>query len=90
MKGWILILLGIWPTVVLGVTGRSVYPNSGPTNARRFEHTGISPSIAPIEPKRAQREEETETLNRPETEDEFIKGPYDQDGNYRYIPEVRE
>lgn len=86
MKRLFIIFLGLLPSIALGVPEASVYPNSGTTDARRDENTEISPATAP--PKESpvpQKEEEVV-----EKKDDFIKGPYDKDGNYRYIPEVRE
>lgn len=96
MNGLFLMIFGLLPAIAHAVPGRDVYPNSGPTDARVDENTDISPATMPSETDspeahEPQREEEDAKTERPiKKDDDFLKGPYDKNGNYRYIPEVRE
>jgi hypothetical protein len=86
MKGLVFNIFVVFPLVVQAVPGKDVYPNSGPTDARVDENTDITPATAP-----AQEQEADEKNERPiKKDDDFVKGPYDKDGFYRYVPEVRE
>lgn len=92
MKIFFIVFLGLLPAMASAVPERSVYPNSGPTDARKDENTDIRTSSQPAQEEQ-EEPEETEGIknSRPQkAKDDFLKGPYDQDGNYRYVPEVRE
>lgn len=60
-----------------------VYPNSGPTDAKVDEITDIdqfSGYKSGIDKEQKQEEKP----------DPFELGPYDSEGNYQYVPKVRE
>jgi len=91
MKGLFLVLFWFVSVVSQAVPERSVYPNSGPTDAKIDENTNIdafssSSSTSPNQNSQDQQEENSMTKKK----DEFEPGPYDKDGTYRYIPKIRQ
>lgn len=89
MKLLFVLFFGLIPVMTCAVPEPSVYPNSGTTDARRFENTGISPSTSV--PVQEMQEAQIDNNSRSKkSKDDFLKGPYDKDGVYRYVPEVRE
>lgn len=65
------------------VPNLQVYPNSGPTDAKVDEITDID-QFSRYKPG-------TDKVQKQEVKpDPFELGPYDSEGNYQYIPKVRE
>lgn len=91
MKKLGLTLLCFIPLIAGAVPDRGVYPSSGTTDAKVDENTDIGGfSASPIDQGTGQvpQEQEDESELKDKNE-EFIEGPYDKKGNYRYIPEIR-
>lgn len=86
MKKVFLILIGLLPMLAWAVTASGVYPNSGTTDARRDQNMDIGLQPSPPVPQ----EQQEENLSGPKKKDDFVQGPYDKKGNYRYVPEVKE
>ena len=90
MNTFFLVFFGLLPAIAIAVPEPSVYPNSGPTDAIRNENTGIGSFSNPgPEDVDSKKYRETMDLTPKKKDDEFVQGPYDKNGNYRYIPEIR-
>jgi hypothetical protein len=88
LKKVLIILLGVLPMLSMAVPEASVYPNSGTTDAKRDDNSAIDPfPSAPIPPGAQEEEENPLPENKGE---DFISGPYDKEGNYLFVPKVKE
>ena len=91
MNTFFLIFFGLLPAIAMAVSEPLVYPNSGDTDAIRNENTGIdsfsNPAPEDVESKKYLDDID---LGPKKKIDEFVQGPYDKNGEYRYIPEIRE
>ena len=91
MNTFFLIFFGLLPAIAMAVSEPSVYPNSGATDAIRNENMGIgafsNPAPEDLESKKYLDDADSGPKKK---KDEFVQGPYDQNGEYRYIPKIRE
>jgi hypothetical protein len=91
MNTFFLIFFGLLPAIAMAVSEPLVYPNSGDTDAIRNENTGIDSFSNPA-PEDVESYKHLDDIGSgpKKKNDEFVQGPYDKNGEYRYIPKIRE